>query len=82
MIIDGADVMGDKEILRDAIKKRGVKQVELAKKLNISQATLSGNMSRDRMGLDNFMKILDALDYDIYVVDRNTGKAMWTMDVI
>lgn len=81
MAVNEVVVLSDKDILRAAIKERGTNQRMLADQLGITQATLSQNISRDRMGLDNFKKILDAIDYDVYVVDRRNKKAMWCVDI-
>ena len=71
----------DKSILREAMRERNMKQTALAEILGMRQASLSGNMNRDRMGLDVFVKILNAMDYDVVVMDRNTGKDLWKVDV-
>ena len=73
-------VLSDKSILKAAIRERGETQVKLASKLGIRQNTLSTNMTRDRMGLDNFRKILNALGYDVAVVDRENGEIRWVVD--
>ena len=80
MAVNEVVVLDDKSILRAAMMERSVTQVALSEKLGISQSTLSGNMTRNRMGLDNFKKILDAMDYDVYVVDRRNKEAKWAVD--
>ena len=65
------------EILREAMKYRDMKQSILAEKLGMRQPSLSGNMNRVRIGLDVFARILDAMDYDVVVVDRTTGEEKW-----
>ena len=72
--------MEDKKVLKEALKSRGMTQTALAKELGMLVSGLSMNMSRDNMGLDNFRKILNALDYDVVVVDRRTGEEVWTVD--
>mgnify|MGYP002524305154 CR=1 FL=1 len=72
--------MEDKKVLKEALKSRGMTQTALAKELGMLVSGLSMNMSRDNMGLDNFRKILNALDYDVVVVDRRTGEKVWTVD--
>lgn len=74
------NVMDDKAILKEAIKERGMKQKTLAEQLGVAQNALSANMTRDRMGLDNFKKILNVLGYDVVVVDRESGELKWTVD--
>ena len=72
--------MEDKKVLKEALKSRGMTQTALAKELGMLVSGLSMNMSRDNMGLDNFRKILNALDYDVVVVDRRTGEEVWLVD--
>ena len=78
---DGSVVkMEDTEILRNAIKERGVLQSDLADKLGVLQSTISMHLNRKRIGLDVFRSILDVIDYDVVIVDRNTGEAVWKVD--
>ena len=74
-------VMDNGEILRSAMKKREMMQVDLADKLGVFQSSISGNVNRKRMGLDVFSTMLNAMDYDVAVVDRNTGEVMWKVAV-
>ena len=69
------------EILRMAKDERGVRQTELAERLGMAQASLSGNMNRPRIGLDVFAKLLDAMGYDVTIVDRESGKELWKVEV-
>lgn len=74
-------ILQDKDIMRMAIKARGTTQQQVAEKMGTSQNALSANMNRGRTSVENFKKILDALDYDIFIVDRKTGEAEWCVDV-
>lgn len=74
-------VTEDKEILAQARSERNVTQQVLACKLNMLQNGLSMNLSRPRMSLGMFTKILNALEYDVVVVDRRTGEAEWKVGV-
>lgn len=76
-----AIILTENDVLRAAIKARGTSQVDVAKKLGMLQSALSQNIGRGRMTVDKFKTILDAMDYDVYVVDRRTGKAAWALDV-
>lgn len=71
----------DKEILKKAQRSRHVTQEVIANALNIKQNSLCQNMSRPRMSLGMFAKILDVLDYDVVIVDRETGEAEWQLYV-
>lgn len=65
------------DIFRLAMNERNVKQVELADRLGVMQSSISGNLNRRRIGLEVFNTMLDALDYDVAVVDRTTGEIRW-----
>lgn len=72
--------MEDKKVLKEALRSRGMTQAALANQMGVGVSGLSMNINRDNMGLDNFRKILNALDYDVVVVDRRTGEKVWTVD--
>ena len=74
-------VMEEGAILKASIKERGINQVELADRIGIRQSTLSDNINRRRMSLKVFGEVLNAMEYDIAVVDRSTGEIMWKVDV-
>ncbi len=74
-------VMEEGAILKASIKERGITQIELADRIGIRQSTLSDNINRRRMSLKVFGEVLNAMEYDIAVVDRNTGEIMWKVDV-
>ena len=76
-----AIVLREQDVLRAAIRTRGTTQVEVAKKLGMLQGALSDSMSRNRVAVDKFKTILDAMDYDVYIVDRKTGEAVWALEV-
>ena len=81
MAMNEVVVLRDRDILRAAMKERSTTQIGVAKKMGISQNTLSQNMTRDRISVEKFKKILDAMDYDVYIVDRNNKEAKWCVDV-
>ena len=71
----------DKAILRMALKERGTTQVEVADKLGMYQSGLSGLMNRQKMTIYGFSTILNAMDYDLAVVDRETGEVKWKVAI-
>ena len=71
----------DRDLLKLAQKSRQVTQETIANRMNIKRNALNQNMNRTRMSLDTFAKVLDVLDYDIVITDRDTGKAMWKLEV-
>lgn len=74
-------IRDNREILRLAQRSRKVTQVELAEMVGLKQSAMSGHMNRVRMSLGMFAKILDALDYDVVVMNRETGEAEWQLYV-
>ena len=73
--------ISEKGILKRAQKNRSVTQDVIADRIGIKRNSLCQNMNRSRMSLDTFAKVLDALDYDIVVVDRDSGEPMWRLYV-
>lgn len=69
--------MKDKTILREAMQRSGLTQAKLGERIGMKQNALSANMTRDRMSLDNFRKVLGGMDYDVAVVDRKTNEVVW-----
>lgn len=65
------------EILRIAMKERGVTQVMLADRLGVIQSSISGSLNRKRPTVEVFKRILNAMEYDVVILDRETGEIMW-----
>ena len=68
-------------VLRLAIKERGTTQQDVADKLGMYQSGISGLINRPKMTMYGFGTVLDAMDYDVAVVDRTTGEIMWKVAV-
>ena len=68
-------------ILRLAIKERDTTQQDVADKLGMYQSGISGLINRPKMTMYGFGTVLDAMDYDVAVVDRTTGEIMWKVAV-
>ena len=75
------EVMTDSAILKRAQRKRNETQVRIAEKLGIKASGMCGLMNRRRMSLESFAKILDVLDYDVVIADRETGDVVWRLEV-
>ena len=71
----------DRDIMKAAQKSRQVTQDVIAEKLGIKRNALSQGINRSRMSLFMFSRVLNALDYDVVVVDRNSGEPMWKLYV-
>ena len=73
--------LSERDILKKAQRKRAVTQETLAQRIGIKRNALNQNMNRSRMSLNTFVDVLNAMDYDIVIVDRETGEAEWKIDV-
>ena len=74
-------VKPEKDLLKLAQKSRQVTQEIVANRLNVKRNALNQNMNRTRMSLDTFAKVLAALDYDIVIMDQDTGEVCWKLEV-
>lgn len=81
MVREDIELLEDKKILRAAMRERNMKQTELGEKLGMLQSSVSGNLNRTRMGLDVFVKMLKALDYDVVIADHKTGETVWQVKI-
>ena len=78
---DAIEAMGCSDILKTAIQERETTQLAVADKLGMYQSGLSGLIHRPKMTMYGFGTILNAMDYDVAVVDRKTGEVMWKVKV-
>lgn len=74
-------IMTDNLILHTAQKSRRCTQKQIADMLGVHISSINRSMNRPRMSLEMFSKILDALDYDVVIADRETGNVMWKLEV-
>ena len=69
--------MKEKDVVRAAMNKSGVTQVELQKALNLkSQSSISTYLKSDSMKVDTFVKMLSAMGYEVIVTN---GENEWTV---
>ena len=71
----------ENDVIRAAMKARGLTQMALAKEIGMSQNNLSNIINRTRMSVVSVKELLDAMGYDLVVVDRKTGEQCWRIDV-
>lgn len=63
-----------KEVIKTAITSRNYNQAAVAKKAGWSnQSSLSTAINRDNPSMETVLRILDALEYDVVIMDRNSG---------
>lgn len=75
--------MTEREILIEAMKTRGFTQQMLADAIGVRrQSNISEFLRSKSMRTINFVKLLDALDFDVIVKDRNSRKNenVWKVD--
>ena len=64
--------MKEKEMIRYAVKERGYTQKMLAEACGYSrQSSFTSLMATKSMSVNNFVKMLNVLGYDVIVKDRN-----------
>lgn len=68
--------MREKDIVRMAMKERGETQEGLGKKVGFkSPSHVTGILNRyNSMRVDVLMKLLEAMDYGVVVIDKRTGR--------
>lgn len=68
-----------KQIIKSAIAHRGYTQEAVAKKAGWkNQSSLGTAINRENPSIDTMFRIMDALEYDVVIVDRNSG-TKWTL---
>ena len=75
------EAKSENDVIRVAMKARGLTQVALAERVCTAQNSLSNAINRSRMSVQWLKKLLSAMGYDLVVVDRKTGKQCWRIDV-
>ena len=69
--------MTEKEIIRKAMSVRGFNQTILANKANLKRQSNVSEMLRSKnLRVDNLVRLLDAMEFDVVVKDRN-GSDVW-----
>lgn len=74
--------MTSKEIVISAMSQRGFNQTMLAEAAGLKRQTNVSEMLRSSsMRVDNFVKLLSAMGYEVIVKDKNPdNKIKWTVD--
>lgn len=61
------------DVCRDLIKASGLKQSEVARKMGWQPPNLSNRLRRNTLSADEFTKFLDALGYEMKIVEKDSG---------
>ena len=75
--------MSEKTAIKVAMKARDLVQVDVADRMGITQSCLSGCINRKRMSMEFFQGVMNAMGYDVAVIDREDGSILcniWTED--
>lgn len=75
--------MTEKELLKRAMKIRGITQEELAKKVGYSQQSAINSILnvRPNTRTDILVRLLNAMDYDLVIVDRTRGGILGKVEI-
>lgn len=66
--------MNEKEIIKTAMSARGYNQTMLASAAGLKRQSNVSEMLRGKsLRVDNFVKLLDAMGFDVVVKDRNSA---------
>lgn len=60
------------DAVKEVMRIRGVKQIELADRIRVKQSTLSERMSQKNVSVQKLDEMLNAMDYKIVIVPRNS----------
>lgn len=60
------------DAVKEVMRIRGVKQIELADRIRVKQSTLSERMSQKNVSIQKLDEMLNAMDYKIVIVPRNS----------
>lgn len=73
--------MTAEKIVRSAIKERNTTQTILAEEARLKRQTNIAGMLRSKsMKVDNFVRLLKAMNYDVVVVDHLSGEKKWVVE--
>ncbi len=66
--------MGASKQIKQVMLEKNVKVSDLANKIGMKSQPLSTKLYRDTMSFSDVEKIASALDCDVKIIDRETGK--------
>ena len=74
--------MTEKDAVREAMKIRGYNQTMVAKLAGFpGQSTVAEYLRSKHMRVDNLLRMLNAMEFDLVVVDRGSKKNVWKVDL-
>lgn len=75
--------MNEKQIIRQCMAQRGFNQTMLAEAAGFArQSNISELLRSKNLRVDNMLRLLNAMGYDVIVKDRNAkSKMQWTIEL-
>lgn len=76
--------MTEKEIIRKAMSVRGINQTILADRANLKRQSNVSEMLRGKsIRVDNLVRLLNAMDFDVIIKDRNGANRenVWKVEI-
>ena len=73
-IKEGITMVDGKAIIRSVMAKKNIKISKLAEMLGDNRQTLANTLQYNKMTLNKFAEIADALGCDVLLADRDTGE--------
>lgn len=74
--------MTEQEAVREAMKTRGYNQTFVAEKAGFKgQSTVAEYLRSKHMRVDNLVRMLNAMDFDLVVVDRANSDNKWKVEL-
>lgn len=73
--------MNEKQIIKTAMKNRGINQEQLAHEVGYkNQSSISNRLCGNSMRVDTFVKLLSAMDYEVVVRSKKGDQEeSWTI---
>lgn len=67
--------MGASKQIKQVMLEKNIKVSDLAEKIGMKPQPLSTKLYRDSMSYTDVVQLADALNCDVKIIDRETGKA-------
>ena len=72
--MEGIIDMSARTVIKDILDVKHKSQVELAEDINVTRQNLSNKMNRDKFSALELVEIADALDMNLILKDKESGK--------
>ncbi len=62
------------EIVKEIMEKQNIKNVDLGKRIGVSNASIYERLTQKNISVDKLREMLAAMDYEIIVQPRSSGR--------